>query len=432
MTNTMRPLSTTSASSRHSNASSLNSTGLLSRMNSLYSNASSTLSINSTNSGYGGANGLSYGNGGRIKLTYSNVSLQSSSSQLSMQSHSNLSNSSKDALLLTPSQKFRINQRRKKQMREAARADQALGAPNSTTNDKIPSQNDLVDDCSDDEYFPDDFPIFDVPFSKSLQSLSDHGRFEFKKPQFMKHIKRLSSNNSSIRSSTSISRGSNKSSPIARASSIFSIGSDLSEISIYNSSLSDENLSNDTKLLIKNEDLRLEETLERVAMLKKFKRVAPAQPSVIGTQSSSSQQSQKPVTPITSPTKTEYLTPTRQTNLPPKDQYESTRHMHDYSNLLEAEISKEQHDLKKHKAQQEKADKQHAKDLKTWKNDVLPHFNKAISQPSTRELWWRGVPESIRQEVWMKQCCILPKEGNSKKSKLDTILDECLDTARVN
>ncbi|GME94859.1 unnamed protein product [Ambrosiozyma monospora] len=30
----------------------------------------------------------------------------------------------------------------------------------------------------------------------------------------------------------------------------------------------------------------------------------------------------------------------------------------------------------------------------------------------------------------MKQCCILPKEGNSKKSKLDTILDECLDTAR--
>ncbi|GMG36192.1 unnamed protein product [Ambrosiozyma monospora] len=247
----------------------------------------------------------------------------------------------------------------------------------------------------------------------------------------MKHIKRLSSNNSSIQSSTSITRGSNKSSPVARASSIFSIGSDLSESSIYNSSSSDENLSNDTKLLIKNEDLRLEETLERVALLKKFKRVAPAQPSVIASPSASlSQQLQKPITPITSPTKSEYLTPTRQTNLPPKDHYESTRHMHDYSNLLDTQISKEQHDLKKHKAQQEKADKQHAKDLKTWNDDVLPHFNKAISQPSTRELWWRGVPESIRQEVWMKQCCILPNEENSKKSKLGTILDECLDTSR--
>ncbi|ODQ82435.1 hypothetical protein BABINDRAFT_159030 [Babjeviella inositovora NRRL Y-12698] len=100
--------------------------------------------------------------------------------------------------------------------------------------------------------------------------------------------------------------------------------------------------------------------------------------------------------------KSKYMTPTRPSFLPPKAKDECSKHDREYDTMLSGALKKEQtlHNLKL--AQLKKWEKQRERDSKKWVEDVLPKFDKAVTRTSTRELWWRGIPENLRGQVWYK------------------------------
>lgn len=94
------------------------------------------------------------------------------------------------------------------------------------------------------------------------------------------------------------------------------------------------------------------------------------------------------------------LSRTRPSWLPPKSSYEERRHLSEYQKMMAKAAQC-------NKAREAKKAKEHAKRVKSrqkdeleWKQNILPRFEKAVSEPKTRELWWRGVPAKYRAIVW--------------------------------
>ncbi|KAG7845004.1 hypothetical protein KL940_005329, partial [Ogataea angusta] len=106
--------------------------------------------------------------------------------------------------------------------------------------------------------------------------------------------------------------------------------------------------------------------------------------------------------PATSKEKLGYLTVTRQTNLPPKDPREVSKHTRDYQQLLQTQIDQEQKKLAERKRQLEEQAKQTEKDRVAWRA-VLRDYDTLVCSAETRELWWRGVPTDLRVNVWIRQ-----------------------------
>ncbi|KAH3663377.1 hypothetical protein OGAPHI_005367 [Ogataea philodendri] len=280
-------------------------------------------------------------------------------------------------LLITPSQRLRLNQKKRTRTAEMLHGSDMV---------------DAVDFLSDDE-LPDDLIVYNVPYSRPLKSLAQ--RDQAYRPSRMRPL-RISRSASSVSSFGS---------PQTRASSIFSISSDCSELSL----LEDEaKFSDEARLLGLNEDPQINESLQRISMLNSYKHVSA---------------------PNVSKEKLGYLTVTRQTNLPPKDPREASKHTRDYEQLLQSQMDKEQKKLEERKKQLAALAKQTDIDRKTWRT-VLRDYDALVCSAETRELWWRGVPKDLRPRVWIRQMgrsSLSTEQTQQYLSEADEIIDKACD-----
>ncbi|KAG8232395.1 hypothetical protein J437_LFUL016173, partial [Ladona fulva] len=93
----------------------------------------------------------------------------------------------------------------------------------------------------------------------------------------------------------------------------------------------------------------------------------------------------------------------RPANLPAKSPEEEERHKQEYQMMLEAARKKELKEAKRKKKQlqqQLKMEEQLANAARTWSSEILPKWETMKSSRKTKELWWQGIPPSVRGKVW--------------------------------
>lgn len=93
----------------------------------------------------------------------------------------------------------------------------------------------------------------------------------------------------------------------------------------------------------------------------------------------------------------------RPSNLPAKPPDEEHKHKLEYEQMVKAARKKELKDArtrKKQLQQQWRQEEQLAQATRTWVSDVLPCWETTRNQRRTRDLWWRGIPPSVRGHVW--------------------------------
>jgi hypothetical protein len=98
--------------------------------------------------------------------------------------------------------------------------------------------------------------------------------------------------------------------------------------------------------------------------------------------------------------KEKVLSRTRPSWLPPKDQKEERRHLREYKKMMEQ--SREADKRKAAQAASAKCERDNTRDTlqQIWDDYVYPNWTRAIGEPRTRELWWRGIPSRIRGRTW--------------------------------
>ncbi|ESO86591.1 hypothetical protein LOTGIDRAFT_167116 [Lottia gigantea] len=93
----------------------------------------------------------------------------------------------------------------------------------------------------------------------------------------------------------------------------------------------------------------------------------------------------------------------RPMNLPSKDPEEAEKHRLQYEQMIECAKKKEQREFKLRKKQlqnQLRQEDQLAKSSRIWNNEILPNWETMRSSKKARDLWWYGLPPSVRGKVW--------------------------------
>ncbi|XP_071441998.1 TBC1 domain family member 14-like [Hetaerina americana] len=109
----------------------------------------------------------------------------------------------------------------------------------------------------------------------------------------------------------------------------------------------------------------------------------------------------KPVT-VTNST-TALILENRPPNLPAKSAEEEERHRLEYQSMLEAARKKDLKEAKKRKKQlqqQLKLEEQLAHAVRVWNSEILPKWDTMKNSRKSRDLWWQGIPPSVRGKVW--------------------------------
>lgn len=272
---------------------------------------------------------------------------------------------------LTPSQRLRI---RRKQLNL-----QLESSLRHTGDLQPPKSRDLESFSDDDDQLPDDLIVFNVPLSKSLKLLSSKEQFIMNQPVVENYSPQFFYAQQGPRILNSSVNGSNR-------SSLFSYNSSVSN-------LTDDNLSLDLKFftieLNRSIDMiQLEESQQRISNLKDH-----GGHRRDSTYSSSSQ--------ATDPNSA-FLSGTRPSNLPPKDKFESLKHSRDFKSIINRAIRDENEKCQNQLKTMKITEIQRSKDRSTW-NHLLKNLNENLSKPSTRELWWRGIPSELRPRIWCQQ-----------------------------
>ncbi|XP_038607890.1 TBC1 domain family member 12-like [Tachyglossus aculeatus] len=93
----------------------------------------------------------------------------------------------------------------------------------------------------------------------------------------------------------------------------------------------------------------------------------------------------------------------RPANLPAKSVEETLRHRQEYEEMV-AEAKrreiKDAHERKKKMKEQFKLEENIASAVVIWLNEILPNWEGMRSTRRVRELWWQGLPPSVRGKVW--------------------------------
>lgn len=313
-------------------------------------------------------------------------------------------NSSRDALVLNASTSSLPLQRRK----TAAKRPPTRDFPENIKNHQL-------DSISDDE-LPDGLIVYDIPSIESLQNLETRRKSPIKRKQQLKksHQSQLpSSSNSSL------------SSPATRASSIFSLGSTFSDMDPLDSArVSDDyhnQLSKEARLLFSNKNYVLEESLQRISLLKSISRQSLDSVSSFASDSS---------TTILLKSKTQtFITSTRQPNLPPKDYLDIKKHENQYQMILNSQIHLEQQKMKEYTKTTQRKNIQLSHDTTLWEK-VVNNYPILIKLPQTRELWWRSMPNSVRPTICKRQLMRKsPEEDDARFEIIFKEMNEKIDSA---
>lgn len=266
-------------------------------------------------------------------------------------------------------------------------------------------RNHQLDSISDDE-LPDDLIMYDIPTIGSLQNLETRRKSPIKRKQSMRRFKSTSHLPPSSASSS-------MSSPATRASSIFSQSSTFSDVDPLDNDDYHNQLSAEARILFSNKNYKLEESLQRISLLKSISRQSLDSVSSFASDSS---------TTILLKSKTQkFISSTRQPNLPPKDTVASKKHEYQYQLILNAQIRLEQQKIDQYNKLMEKKNTQLNHDIGLW-TKVVNNYNILIKLPQTRELWWRSMPADIRPIVWQRQ--LTKKEKILSDEEMEKILKD--------
>jgi hypothetical protein len=100
--------------------------------------------------------------------------------------------------------------------------------------------------------------------------------------------------------------------------------------------------------------------------------------------------------------KEKVLTRTRPSWLPPKNPDEEKRHLKEYQKMMAKALEADKRKAKKQQQQQCERDDTKESLARVWEQHVLPNWSTVITEPRTRELWWRGITPRDRGTVWQK------------------------------
>ncbi|KAI9890008.1 MAG: hypothetical protein M1814_004524 [Vezdaea aestivalis] len=96
------------------------------------------------------------------------------------------------------------------------------------------------------------------------------------------------------------------------------------------------------------------------------------------------------------------LTRTRPSWLPPKDPKEEKKHLKEYQKMMVLSQENERKRVAAEEQQTQELEAQMSSLSKIWEHHVLPNWYQSVSEPRTRELWWRGIASQSRGEVWSR------------------------------
>ncbi|KAJ5902254.1 hypothetical protein N7495_002782 [Penicillium taxi] len=100
--------------------------------------------------------------------------------------------------------------------------------------------------------------------------------------------------------------------------------------------------------------------------------------------------------------KEKVLTRTRPSWLPPKDQSEERKHLRQYKQMMEQSREAEKRKAARAASEQCAKDTTRAALQNIWDDVISPNWDRAMRQPRTRELWWRGIPARSRGSTWAR------------------------------
>ncbi|XP_066537570.1 TBC1 domain family member 14 isoform X2 [Hoplias malabaricus] len=93
----------------------------------------------------------------------------------------------------------------------------------------------------------------------------------------------------------------------------------------------------------------------------------------------------------------------RPANLPAKPAEEAEKHKQQYEEMVAQAKKRELREAQKRKKQLEdrvKLEESIGNAALTWSQEILPNWSTTRSSKRVRELWWQGVPPSVRGRVW--------------------------------
>uniref|UniRef100_A0A8D2ZS78 Rab-GAP TBC domain-containing protein n=1 Tax=Scophthalmus maximus TaxID=52904 RepID=A0A8D2ZS78_SCOMX len=93
----------------------------------------------------------------------------------------------------------------------------------------------------------------------------------------------------------------------------------------------------------------------------------------------------------------------RPSNLPAKSEEETQRHKQEYDEMVAGAKRRELKDAQRKKRQMKERHRQEdsiSNAMVVWNNEILPHWDTMKGTRRVRELWWQGLPPSVRGRVW--------------------------------
>ncbi|XP_022604377.1 TBC1 domain family member 12-like [Seriola dumerili] len=93
----------------------------------------------------------------------------------------------------------------------------------------------------------------------------------------------------------------------------------------------------------------------------------------------------------------------RPANLPAKSEEETQRHKQEYEEMVAGAKRRELKEAQKKKRQMKERHRQEdsiSNAMVVWNTEILPHWDTMKGTRRVRELWWQGLPPSVRGRVW--------------------------------
>ncbi|KAF7651566.1 hypothetical protein LDENG_00109020 [Lucifuga dentata] len=93
----------------------------------------------------------------------------------------------------------------------------------------------------------------------------------------------------------------------------------------------------------------------------------------------------------------------RPANLPAKPAEEAQKHRQQYEEMVAQAKKRELKEAQKRKKQLEdrcKLEESIGTAAQTWNQDILPNWSTVCTSRRVRDLWWQGIPPSVRGKVW--------------------------------
>ncbi|XP_031734069.1 TBC1 domain family member 12-like [Anarrhichthys ocellatus] len=93
----------------------------------------------------------------------------------------------------------------------------------------------------------------------------------------------------------------------------------------------------------------------------------------------------------------------RPANLPAKSLEETQRHKMEYDEMVAGAKRREMKEAQRKKRQMKERHRQEdsiSNAMVVWNNEILPHWDNVKGTRRVRDLWWQGLPPSVRGRVW--------------------------------